>query len=82
MTGGGWMATHDANSAATIADLMSFTWTFLPTATIDLIRDRASDMPRDFGRKTHNVMLGEDAATGWSARSGVFCRQRFASFDG
>jgi hypothetical protein len=66
------MATNDARSAATVADLMSFTWTFLPTATIDLIRDGASDMPRDLGPKIAVLTHEEDARAVSAARTGVF----------
>ena len=66
------MLTNDARSAATVADLMSFTWTFLLTATIDLTRDGASDVPQYFGPKTAVLTLQEDAPWVWSARTGVF----------
>jgi hypothetical protein len=36
---------NDARSTATIAVLMRFTWTFLPTVTIDLADEKASDVP-------------------------------------
>jgi len=40
---------NDARSAATVADLMRFTWTFLPTVTIDLTGGGARDMPDVLG---------------------------------